>query len=343
MSKPLLTVENLRANIRTPDGVLKAVDGMDLTVTRGETVCLVGESGSGKSLTCDSITGLVSSPKIDVSGSVRFDGEALLEADEATLRTIRGNRIAYLFQNSQNALDPVYSIGDQIIEAITFHDDDPEPAPREQAIDLLETVGLSRPRERIDSYPHELSQGMRQRVALAIALAAEPDLLIADEPTSALDVTIQARILELLEGLKRERDLTVLLVTHDLRVVARLADRVVVMYAGQPIERGPVDAVFETPAHPYTQALFDSFTGTAQERREQPAANGCRFASECPHTVDDCRTERPAFEAVGPDESTGHQAACIYYRDDRDRNKVLERATGAITAAESLTEVSDGE
>ncbi|MCU4751142.1 ABC transporter ATP-binding protein [Halobacteria archaeon AArc-curdl1] len=343
MSKPLLTVENLRADIRMPDGVLSAVDGMDLTVTRGETVCLVGESGSGKSLTCDSITGLVSSRKIDVSGSVRFDGEALLEADEATLRTIRGNRIAYLFQNSHNALDPVYSIGNQIVEAITFHDDDPEPEPREQAIELLETVGLSRPGERVDSYPHELSQGMRQRVALAIALAADPDLLIADEPTSALDVTIQARILELLEQLKRERDLTVLLVTHDLRVVARLADRVVVMYAGQPVERGPVDAVFETPAHPYTQALFDSFTGTTQKTHEQPAATGCRFASECPHAVDDCRTERPAFEAVGTDETTSHQAACIYYRDGRDRSKVLERATGVATAADSLLEVSDGE
>lgn len=327
MSTPLLEVTDLHTHLPTEDGLVRAVDGVSFTIRSGETVCLVGESGSGKTLTCDTITGLVSHPDSEISGEVVFDGEHLSEMSDKAMQSIRGNRIAYVFQNAQSALDPVYTIGEQITEAITFHENVGEEEARHRAIELLRTVELSRPEDRVDQYPHEFSDGMCQRAAIAIALAGEPDLLIADEPTSALDVTIQARIIELLKRIQSERQLSVLLVTHDLRVVSALGDRLVVLYDGAVAERGTVAAVFEQPGHPYTQALLRSFSGepvraTVSNTDETP--DGCRFRNECPHAIEECATERPSFYAV--DEDSSHEARCLFYESGRDRTTVLDEA-----------------
>lgn len=324
MTGPLLEVDNLHSHLHTESGVVRAVDGLSFSVQRGETVCLVGESGSGKSLTCDTITGLVG-PPAETSGSIRFNGRELLGLNDGQLRSVRGDHIAYVFQNAQNALDPVYTVGEQLIEAITFHADIDGKSARERAVSLLRTVGLSGAEERVDQYPHELSDGMCQRVAIAIGLAAEPDLLIADEPTSALDVMIQARIVELLDDLRRTRELSMLLVTHDLRVAAALGDRLVVMYGGTGVERGTVANIFERPAHPYTQELLRSFTDGAAEGTSVTDVpyRGCRFHRECPLVLDSCREERPPFEPVAgnPD----HRAACIYHAEERDPTPVFDR------------------
>ena len=325
MTEPLLEVRDLRTHLHTADSIVRAVDGLDFTVGRGETVCLVGESGGGKSLTCDTITGLIG-PAAEVSGSVRFDGRELLSMGERDLRSIRGNRIAYMFQNAQNALDPVYTVGDQIVEAITFHRDLDSDEARTLAIELLQTVGLAQAAERVDHYPHELSDGMCQRVAIAIALGGDPDLLIADEPTSALDLMTQARIIEVLDTLQRERSLSMLLVTHDLRVAAALADRIVVLYGGTGVEQGPVESVFAQPGHPYTQELFRNFIGEGDESPVHATVpiRGCRFFNECPVAKEVCLEERPPFELVGDDPT--HESACIYHGEDHDRGVVMGRA-----------------
>jgi peptide/nickel transport system ATP-binding protein len=325
MSDTLLSVEDLRTHIRTADGLVRAVDGVSFEIDRGETVCLVGESGSGKTMTCDTLSGLVETPPAEVTGSIRFDGRELVPFDRADFRSIRGNEIGYAFHNALSALDPVYTVGDQIIEAVRLHRDVSKADARDRAIDLLDTVGISPAESRVDEYPHQFSDGMCQRVALAIALAAEPDLLIADEPTSALDVTIQARIIDLIDDLRRGRDLALLLVTHDLRVVAALADRVVVMYAGTVVERGPVEDVFADPAHPYTQALFESFTGDGDLDgeslpRDALPTDGCRFRAECPHAVDACADGFPDFESV--DGTEAHRVAGVCYGGGFDADAV---------------------
>ena len=335
MSDPLLSVEDLRAHVHTVDDVVRAVDGTSFAVDGGETVCLVGESGSGKTMTCDAVTGLVDDT-VEVTGDVRFDDETLVPYGEADFGAIRGDRIGYAFQNARSALDPVYSVGDQIAEAVRLHRDVSKDAARERAVELLRTVGIAPAESRADEYPHQFSDGMCQRVALAIALAAEPELLIADEPTSALDVTIQARIIDLIDDLRTERDLALLLVTHDLRVVAALADRVVVMYAGTVVERGPVEAVFASPAHPYTRELFRSFTGDGDPdrdgvAREELPSDGCRFRTECPHAVDACADGFPAFEAV---EGDAHRAACVYYGDGYDASVVRDSEAGFETTTD---------
>ena len=336
---PLLSVEGLHTHIPTPDGTVRAVDGVTFDIEAGETVCLVGESGSGKTLTCDSIVQLLPAPDTDLFGEAVFDGENVVTMDEKRMQSIRGNRIAYVFQNAQSALDPVYTIGDQITEAMAFHDDVSDAKARERAVDLLREVGLSRPEERVEQYPHELSDGMCQRAAIAIALAAEPDLLIADEPTSALDVTIQARIIELLERIQSERDLSMLLVTHDLRVVSALADRVVVLFDGTVVERGPLENLFAQPGHPYTQALFRSFTGErgrADVTNAAPPPDGCRFRNECPHAVDACAGDPPSFYQVGDDPS--HEAACVFHGPAHDRSTVM---ADAPQFGDTATEESD--
>lgn len=323
MTDPLLTVDDLSTEINTRDGTVRAVDGLSVTVEQGETVCLVGESGSGKTLACDSIAGLVG-PSADISGSVRFDGTPLLDVGEQRLRQLRGNELAYVFQNAHNALDPVYTVGEQIIEAIQFHEDITDAAARERAVALLREVGLSRAGERVDQYPHELSDGMSQRVALAIGLASNPSLLIADEPTSALDVVIQRRIIDQLASLREDRDLAILLVTHNLRVVSALADRIVVLYAGTPVEYGPASSVLDQPAHPYTQALFRSFAGDearAVTSRQELPETGCPFVPDCPHAVEDCSDLQPLFNPVDGDER--HQAACLFFESERDSGSVL--------------------
>ncbi|WP_135305230.1 ABC transporter ATP-binding protein [Haloarcula amylovorans] len=328
---PLLDVTDLRTHIHTDHGPVRAVDGVSFTVDRGEAVCLVGESGSGKSVTCESLTGIVPSPPAEmVGGSVSFEGTSLHDGD-TDLRAVRGDRIGHVFQNPQHALDPVYTVGEQLAEAVTVHRDVSDEAARDRAVELLGRVGIPNPAERVKDYPHEFSGGMRQRVALAIALAADPELLVADEPTTAVDVTVQARLLALLRDLLAN-GVGLLLVTHDLRVVAELADRVLVMFGGTIVERGPVEAVFERPAHPYTQALFDSYDGFAR-RPDRPARDdvpedGCRFRAECPHAIEACSgPNQPPEYAVAGDED--HTASCVYYAEDRPADDLLADARAA--------------
>ncbi len=260
--EPLLRVDDLRTRFHTDGGTVRAVDGVSFAVDRGETVCLVGESGSGKTAACESITRLIREPPGEVAGgSVVFDGRDLLSLSDSALRAVRGSRIAHVFQNPQSAFNPVYSVGWQLIEAVRLHGDYSKSAARARAVDLLDRVGIPNPGSRIDDHPHELSGGQKQRVAVAMALAGEPDLLIADEPTTALDVTIQAQVLELLDDVQSAFEMGVLFVTHDLGVVASVADRVVVLREGRVVERGDVADVFERPSHPYTRHLVESIPG----------------------------------------------------------------------------------
>ncbi len=329
MTGTLLSVSGLRTTFDTSRGDVTAVDGIDFEINRGETVCLVGESGSGKTVACESITRLVPSPPGDITdGCVEFDGHNVLDCSARELREIRGNKISYVFQNPQNALDPVYTVGSQVAESIQFHQDVDDAAARHRAIDLLDRVGIPKAEVRADDYPHEFSGGMRQRVVIAMALAGEPDLLIADEPTTALDVTIEAQILDLLRDLQAERDMAILFVTHDLGVVAKIADRVVVLYAGKVMERGDVRSIFDQPSHPYTQALLDCLPG--QGGGLQPIGgsmadpvsppSGCRFHPRCPHAIDDCAEGgQPPLQGVGGNQ----QASCIFHRSDRDSSVVF--------------------
>jgi len=339
--EPLLSVEDLHTHIRTGGGTIRAVDGVSFTLDRGETVCLVGESGSGKSVTCESLTGIVPRPPAEiVGGEVTFEGVSLTGADDSRLREIRGDRIAHVFQNPQSSLDPVYAVGEQVVEPMAIHRGVPEEAARERGIDLLRAVGIPNAADRFEEYPHEFSGGMQQRVAIAIALAADPDLLVADEPTTSVDVTVQARLIDLLDDLADEGT-GLLWVTHDLRVVAAVADRVLVMFGGTIVERGPVSAVFETPAHPYTQALFDSYRGSPGHAdptdREELPADGCRFREQCPHAVDACGVpDQPSFHPVEGRED--HVASCVHYGPERDPEPVLadarEVVSGDATPAE---------
>lgn len=330
---PLLSVRDLHTRIDTGEGWLHAVDGVSFDVAAGETVCLVGESGSGKSVTCESITSLVPTPPVEtVGGTVTFDGESLLDRPDRELRTIRGDRIAHVFQNPQRALDPVYTVGEQVTEPIEIHGSADGGSPRERAIDLLRQVGIPRASERVDDYPHEFSGGMQQRVAIAIALAADPDVIIADEPTTAVDVTVQARLIDLFRQLTDDGT-SLLLITHDLRVTASLADRVLVMYGGTILERGPVDEVFSTPAHPYTQALFGSYGDRDRSDGPRPArgdvpTDGCRFRGECPYAVDACSGgDQPAFHPVEDDPN--HTASCVHYAPDGDPTAIRAAAAAS--------------
>src|SRR5437764_7159914 len=252
MTEPLLDVEDLRVSFATEDGLVRAVDGVSFTLERGEMLAIVGESGSGKSVSVMTLMGLTRSPNARFEGRADFEGTDLISAGEATLRKIRGADIAMIFQDPMSSLDPVYKIGDQIVEQILAHEDVTEAQALERSIELLERVGIPRARARVDSYPHEFSGGMRQRVMIAMALSCSPQVLIADEPTTALDVTIQAQLLAELKQLRTETSAGVIIVTHDHGVVADVADRVVVMYAGRVVEEGSLSEVFYDPQHPYT-------------------------------------------------------------------------------------------
>ena len=328
MTGPLLEVDGLQVVFHTDGGPLRAVDDVSFDVEPGETVCLVGESGSGKTVTCEAITRLTPMPPGEIAGgSVVFDGTDLTEATEAELRELRGDRITHAFQNPQNLFDPVYTVGEHVVEAIRYHRDVPKAAARERAVELLHRVGIPNAAERVGDYPHEFSGGMKQRVMLALALANDPELLITDEPTTAVDVTMEAQILELLAELQAERDMAILFVTHDLGVVAEVADRVVVMYAGKVMERADVADLFERPAHPYTQALFRSMPG--QGRRMEPIGgdlpdprdppDGCRFHPRCPHAIEACSSGvQPPLHAV----EGGHEASCVFYGPGHDAGVV---------------------
>ncbi|AGB15694.1 oligopeptide/dipeptide ABC transporter, ATP-binding protein [Halovivax ruber XH-70] len=321
---PLLEVEGLETTFSTEQGEVVAVDGIDFSVDAGETVCIVGESGSGKTVATESVTRLISTPPGHVDGSVRFQGEELLEMTEEQLRSIRGNNISHIFQNPQDAMNHCYTVGWQIVEALQVHTDLSKADARSKAVDLLDRVGIANASSRFDDYPHEFSGGQKQRVMIAMALVADPDLLIADEPTTALDVTVQSEILNLLDELQDEFGMGILFVTHDLGVVAQIADRVVVMYAGKVMERGDVYDIFDNPSHPYTQKLLDCLPGRNATGGGIPGSlpsvidppNGCRFADRCEHAMDACRVgEQPREVDIG----SGHAVSCLYYQEGYDR------------------------
>jgi oligopeptide/dipeptide ABC transporter ATP-binding protein len=313
---PLLEVRDLRTWFRTDAGVARAVDGVSFHVRKGEVLGIVGESGCGKSVTSLSIMQLIPRPpgEIVAGSSIRLRGEELVGAGERRLRELRGNDMAMIFQEPMTSLNPVFPIGEQIMEALRLHRKLRGDAARDAAVEMLRLVGIPNPDERVDTYPHQLSGGQRQRVMIAMALSCEPDLLIADEPTTALDVTIQAQILDLLADLRQRLGMAIILITHDLGVVAEVCDRVIVMYAGQVVEQGSVREIFEDPRHPYTEGLLRAIPRLGQRTDRLavipgvvPAPTdwpvGCRFHTRCPYGWDLCvREHPPLFEIGGRDE-----------------------------------------
>jgi peptide/nickel transport system ATP-binding protein len=314
----LLEVRGLRTHFHTDRGLFRAVDGIDFSVDRGRTVGLVGESGCGKSVTSLSVMGLVASPPgVVEADAIRFDGRDVLGMPADERRKLRGGKMSMIFQEPMTSLNPVHTIGQQIVEAILAHTTLSPADAKKRAIEMLELVRIPSAAQRIDDYPHRLSGGMRQRVMIAMALSCEPTLLIADEPTTALDVTIQAQILDLLQDLQKRLGMAILIITHDLGVIAEIADEVVVMYAGKIVESAPVDALFADPQHPYTIGLLGSIPrieidrerlstieGTVPSPNNQP--KGCRFAPRCPFADARCHGEPPPLRDIGP----GHRVAC---------------------------------
>ncbi|MGI6517480.1 MAG: ABC transporter ATP-binding protein [Bacillota bacterium] len=322
LHEPLLSVKNLVTRFVTEDGEVTAVDDVSFDIWPGETLGIVGESGCGKSVTSLSVMRLIQSPPgVIAAGQVMFGGRDLLSLPEYEMREIRGNEISMIFQEPMTSLNPVFTVGDQIMEAILLHQAVEKRAARELAIEMLRKVGIPSPERRVDDYPHQMSGGMRQRVMIAMAIACNPKLLIADEPTTALDVTIQAQILDLIGQLKSDSGASVMLITHDLGVIAETADRVVVMYASQIVETGDVMTIFENPAHPYTMGLLRSvpklneeterlhpIDGVVPSPLRMPA--GCRFAPRCPNAEQACRRKMPPLRTVSP----GHEVRCIKAR-----------------------------
>ena len=330
---PLLQIEDLHVTFDTPDGTVEAVSGVGFTVGAQETVAVVGESGSGKTVTALAVLQLLDGGRIS-GGRVLWDGTDLTGLDRRALRRIRGNEIAMIFQDPMTSLDPLYSVGHQIVEALRLHRRIDKRAARERAVELLEQVGMPDPRRRLDTYPHQLSGGQRQRVMIAIALACSPRLLIADEPTTALDVTIEAQILELLRSLQVEFRSAMLLVTHDMGVVAETADRVVVFYAGQVVEQGPTAEVLRDPQHPYTAALLAAVPSPETDRAEPLAAipgsvpplrampSGCRFHTRCAVAWDECAREEPLLHTL----PGARSARCLLHRPGTPR-RTLDAAS----------------
>ena len=317
----LLEVTNLKTHFTTRDGVVKAVDGVSFSVEESQTLAIVGESGSGKSVTALSLMRLIPDPpgKI-VDGKVVLKGEEVLKMDDATVRSMRGDRVAMIFQDPMTSLNPVFRVGFQIGEALRIHKGMSRKQAAARAVEMLELVGIPNPADRARDYPHQFSGGMRQRAMIAMALACDPDILIADEPTTALDVTIQAQILELMIELQQRKGTAIIMITHDLGVVADMADYVMVMYAGKQVEYGTAEDVFYRSRHPYTWGLLDSLPrhdidekGTLLPIEGQPPSlidvpSGCAFNPRCPYAQDRCRTESPALREI----TTGHWAACHF-------------------------------
>jgi len=318
-SNPLLQIENLKVIFHGDRGsVTHAVDSLDLTIGRGQTLGLVGESGCGKTVTALSVMGLLPKASAEVSGRIRFDGAELLSLSDRAMRDLRGDRLAMIFQEPMTSLNPSYSIGEQIAESLVRHRGLSRGQARARTIELLRLVKIPSPEQRVDDYPHRLSGGMRQRAMIALALACDPELLIADEPTTALDVTIQAQILALMRDLKASTGIAIILITHDLGVVAEICDHVAVMYAGEIVEYAPVGVLFAAPQHPYTIGLLGSIPrldakaeelaaieGMVPSMAELPA--GCRFAPRCPFVRERCRQASPPLAVVGP----SHRSRCI--------------------------------
>lgn len=302
---------------------IRAIDGVSFYVCRGEMVGIVGESGCGKSVTSQSIMRLYDEKEeVSYSGTVRFEGENLMEIPYKEMDKIRGNRIAMIFQDALSSLNPVYTVGNQVVEAICIHQNVEKKEAWQKAVEMLMKVGISEPEKRMWQYPHELSGGMRQRVMIAIALCCKPDLLIADEPTTALDVTVQAQIMDLIQQLKEEENMGVILITHDMAVVAENCDRVIVMYLGQMVEEASVTDIFEHPLHPYTVGLIQSIPQMTTDSEQElfmikgslplltQIKKGCRFASRCPYATDKCREEEPELQKTGEN----HSVRCHFPR-----------------------------
>jgi oligopeptide/dipeptide ABC transporter ATP-binding protein len=317
--EPLLSVRDLRTYFDTEKGTVRAADGVSLDIGEGEIVGLVGESGSGKSVTSLSLMRLIQSPGYIDGGEIVFDGEDLTRASKEEMRELRGDRMSMIFQEPMSALNPVFDIGWQIGEPLRVHNDMKEKASRRRAVELMRRVGIPSPEERVDDYPHQFSGGMRQRAMIAMALACEPDLLIADEPTTALDVTIEAQILDLIAELNEELGMAVLLITHDLGVVAETCDRVAVMYAGRIVEYADVETLFSDPRHPYTKGLLSCVPNPAEDEQDlRPIGGevpdladppvGCNFAPRCPYAIEDCHEIDPRLREVDDD----HYSACIW-------------------------------
>ncbi|MFC4801301.1 ABC transporter ATP-binding protein [Neobacillus sp. GCM10023253] len=324
MNNKLLEISNLKTYFFVDNRQIPAVNGVDLYIKEGETLGVVGESGCGKSVTSLSVMGLLEhTPGRVVDGSIRFKGKDILSLSGDEMREIRGNEIAMIFQEPMTSLNPVYKIGEQIGEAVKLHLKYDKKKAREHVINMLKLVGIPRAEEIIDEYPHQLSGGMRQRVMIAMAMACNPTLLIADEPTTALDVTIQAQILELMKKLKNEKGTAIMLITHDLGVVAEMCDRVVVMYAGKVVEEADVIEIFENPKHPYTKGLLNSVPKLGQKTNRldpipgnvpNPAnmPKGCKFAPRCSEAMDICKENEPDLRQI----SNGHQCRCFLYQKE---------------------------
>ena len=314
---PLLEIEDLSTFFHAEENIVKSVRNVDLTIQKGETLALVGESGCGKSVTALSVMRLIPTPpgKFE-SGRILFEGLDLLQASEVEMQNIRGNKISMIFQEPMTSLNPIFTVGDQIMEAIRLHQNKTESQARELALNVLHQVTIPSPEIRIDQYPHELSGGMKQRVMIAMAIVCQPTLLIADEPTTALDVTIQAQILDLLDQLRKETQMSILLITHNLGIVAQYADRVAVMYSGKVVELAPVEELFSSPAHPYTRGLLSSLPNDGAKLETIPGSvphpaylpEGCAFYPRCKEKLDRCIKEIPQLESIHGKNS--HQTAC---------------------------------
>ena len=320
MSESILTLRDFRVSFPTINGTVQAVRGLDLDVGSGEMVGVVGESGSGKSVTFLGLMGLLPKSTI-IEGSARIAGEELVGRTSKQMREVRGKKIAMIFQDPLSALNPVHKIGRQIVEMIQAHENMSKTAAHAKAVELLDIVGIPQPAQRADQYPHQFSGGMRQRVMIAMAIANEPDVLIADEPTTALDVTVQAQILEVMKRIQQDLKTAIVLITHDLGVVARVADRVQVMYAGRPVERASVDDLFAHCSHPYTRGLLDSLPSSGQERLVPIPGSppnmltpppGCAFAPRCTYAIDACTEIIPVLEPNGVSESACIRAAELF-------------------------------
>ncbi len=350
MSDPLLTVEDLRVSFHTDDGVVRAVDGISYTVAPGQTLGIVGESGSGKTVSSLTTLGLTRSRRSRIEGRILFEGQDIVTMDDDGLRRIRGNDVAMIFQDPLSALHPFYRVGAQLVEAMQAHRKISRSAARARAAELLDLVGIPDPKRRLDQYPHEFSGGMRQRVMIAMALSNEPKLLIADEPTTALDVTVQAQILSLLDDLQTRLGTSIIIITHDLGVVAEIADEIAVMYAGRIVERGTTDEIFNAPQHPYTWGLLTSIPRLDNPRDEElvpisgrpPSLinrpSGCHFHPRCPYAREAHKRVDPRLEPVNG--AGTHLAACLLetgvrariwegIRTGRDRESLVRLATGS--------------
>jgi peptide/nickel transport system ATP-binding protein/oligopeptide transport system ATP-binding protein len=329
----LIDVNDLQTYFHTEEGTVKAVDGVSFEIYPGETLGVVGESGCGKSVTSLSIMRLIESPPGQIeNGEILFNGKDLTKLSQKEMRKIRGNDISMIFQEPMTSLNPVYTVGDQIMEAILIHKDVNKKQARQEAIDMLRKVGIPLPEQRVDEYPHQLSGGMRQRVMIAMALSCDPQLLIADEPTTALDVTIQAQILELMNSLKRQFGMAIMMITHDLGVIAEVSDRVAVMYAGKIVEYTDVKTLYADPKHPYTWGLMHSIPHIEKDldRLEAIPGNvpnplnfptGCKYNTRCPFATDKCRTDEPDIVEV----EEGHHVAC-WHIDKLEAKKEEEKS-----------------